>query len=105
MVVGSFLGGPAGMAIGGGIGMMAGMMLFPADLGSGTGLSSKAAGSRAIVDGFAQTTLSTQVPVPLVFGKALLHGNVLSAILLGGGNSRMVATIGFIAGLQFAYPG
>ncbi len=93
MVVGSYLGGPLAVGFGGILGTLAGSMLFPSNQG-GVGLPTNARASRSIVDGFSQTTLSTQIPVPLVFGKSLLHGNILSAILLGEGNKRLVSSVG-----------
>ncbi|MBI5789279.1 MAG: hypothetical protein HZA78_10535 [Candidatus Schekmanbacteria bacterium] len=94
MVVGAYLGGTVGMSIGAGLGTLAGNLVFGGNFGGGTGLPAGALGTRTVIDGFSQTTLSTQVPVPIVFGKTLLHGNMLSAILLGEGNKRLVTSIG-----------
>jgi hypothetical protein len=92
-VIGTALVGPLGGVIGGMLGMWAGVELFPMK-SAGVSTPSGASTRQAIVDGFSQTTLSTQVPVPIVFGKTMLPGNFLSAILLGEGNQRLVATIG-----------
>jgi len=91
-VVGSYF-GPLGAALGYFGGLFAGSLLFPPKSPQ-LGLPAGASSGRVLVDGFSSTTLSTQVPVPLIFGKTMLCGNILSAILLGEGNKRMVATVG-----------
>lgn len=92
-VVGSYF-GPLGAFVGYFAGSLAGGWLFPVDSAGGLSLPSGASSSRVLVNGFSQTSLTTQIPVPIVFGKVLLHGNFLSAILLGEGNQRLVGTIG-----------
>ncbi len=92
-VVGSYF-GPLGSFVGYFAGSLLGGWLFPTESAGGLSLPSGAGSSRVLVTGFSQTSLTTQIPVPIVFGKVLLFGNFLSAILLGEGNQRLVATIG-----------
>ncbi len=110
-VVGSYF-GPLGAFVGYFAGRLAGGWLFPVDSAGRLSLPAGSGASRVLINGFSQTSLTTQVPVPIVFGKTLLHGNFLSAILLGEGNKRLLATIGlgegslsllqtFIAGQDF----
>ncbi len=100
-VVGSYF-GPAGSFVGYFAGSMLGSWMFPVK-GGGLNLPDNSHSSRVLINGFSQTSLTTQVPVPIVFGKVLLHGNFLSAILLGEGNRRMVATIGLGEGTLSLY--
>ncbi len=92
-VVGSYF-GPLGAFVGYFAGSLAGGWLFPVGSAGRLSLPSGSGASRVLINGFSQTSLTTQVPVPIVFGKILLHGNFLSAILLAEGNKRLLATIG-----------
>jgi hypothetical protein len=92
-VLGTAFLGPIGGVLGGMLGAWGGRQLFPMK-SPGISTPSGASARQTIVDGFSQTSLSTQVPVPIVFGKTMVPGNFLSAILLGEGNKRLVATIG-----------
>ena len=93
--VGSFY-GPFGAAAGYALGRYLGSAIFSSPTGGGgMGLTypDERRKKTVLVDGFGQTTLSTQEPVPIVFGKTMLHGNMISAYQLGESNRRLVTAV------------
>ncbi|MFQ5645909.1 MAG: phage tail protein [bacterium] len=78
---------------GGPLGMLSGLFM-PLGVGGDLSGSSSGRGKGIVqVDGFGQTTLSSQEPVPIVFGETMLSGNITSAYLLGDNNNRLVTAI------------
>jgi hypothetical protein len=93
--VGSFF-GPFGAAAGYALGHYLGSALFGSAIGGGgMGVTypDQKRKSTVLVDGFGQTTLSTQEAVPIVFGKTMLHGNLVSAYQLGENNRRLAVAV------------
>lgn len=92
-LMGGYIGGSIGAGLGGLAGMYLGNMLWPHEFGMDSDIQLPSSGKYSTVSGFVQTTLSTQVKIPVVFGKTMIAGNFVSAITLGEGNLRLLSAI------------